>query len=180
VYLSAARRAFEAPLQGPDQQSSRPTHTIPKEHLHQWGPLSDEAIDKGLSEDLSLFTTTSPDSRKHQQILRQLRDRLVELGFSPEFNGFVDCKISCGGGDIYFEVKSASEDSFVHQMRLGVGQLMHYIWKDRQTSSRPIRGFLVIEDAPVPEGFKDFVNSVPFDICLSSEISTMQLDQIAK
>jgi len=180
VYLNAIRRAFQISMQSDDHSSTSPLRAVRNEHYLQWGPLTDDAIEKGINEDISSVTTTPPDSRRHQQILQQLRDRLLELGFAPEYNGFVDCKISCESGDVYFEVKSASQDTFVHQMRLGVGQLLHYIWKDHKTTSRPIRGFLVIEDVSAREGFKDFVHSVPFDICLSSDISDLQIDQIPK
>jgi hypothetical protein len=88
-------------MQPDDHSSTSPLRAVRNERYLQWGPLTDDATEKGINEDISSVTTTPPDSRRHQQILQQLRDRLLELGFAPEYNGFVDCKTSCESGDVY-------------------------------------------------------------------------------
>ena len=47
------------------------------------------------------------------------------------YDGLVDCIAEANDADIYFEVKSASAETVVHQARTGLGQVLHYILDGR-------------------------------------------------
>ena len=106
--------------------------------------LTVEAIQKAINEDVASAGHT-PNTQRHQEILAMLRDRLIELGLVPKYNGLVDCIVERDNFDVYIEIKSASAESVVHQVRLALGQVLHYIWLDSYGGSRPIHGHVVVE-----------------------------------
>ena len=132
VYLNAARLAL-----GIATASS-------STELRRRNDLTDEAIVKAINEDVATAGHT-PNTQRHQDILAVLRDRLVELGLVPKYDGLVDCIVEGDQFDVYFEVKSTSQESVVHQVRLALGQVLHYMWMDSDSVSRIIRSHLVIE-----------------------------------
>ncbi len=163
VYQNAARQALGQIL------ASSPT--VPRRrHI-----LTREAVQRGINEDVAAAGHT-PNTSRHQEILDQLRARLKRIGFLPKYNGLVDCIVEATDADIYFEVKSTSPESLVHQVRTGLGQVLHYIWMDSNTTSRTIRGHLVVEGpwADQNESLRDFLESCLVRLTWSQDIPSME------
>ncbi len=167
VYQNAARLALGITFESV-------TPTIRGRHT-----LTDEAIQKAINEDVATSGHT-PDSRKHQQLLALLRNRLVELGLLPQYDGLVDCIVEKDKFDIYFEVKSTSPESIVHQARLGLGQVLHYIWMDSEAAPRTIRGHLVIEGPwkSGDESLRTFLTSNSVRLTWSRDISSLRISDL--
>ena len=175
VYLNAARLAIK--ILEDTKGTDASIDSSFQRRLRKRGPLTEEAIRKGINDDIATFEATSPDSTRHQEILSELRARLIELGYCPEYDGSIDCIITSGEVDIYFEVKSASHESFSHQLRLGVGQLLHYLWTDKDVNPRPVHGWLVIDDNDAPESYEEFLKSIPLGICWRSGIPNLSIEE---
>ena len=140
-------------------------------------PLTDEAIRAAINEDVAL-SGQSPDSSRHQRILMQLRDRLVELGVKPQYDGLLDCVATIGEFDAYFEIKSASEGSVAHQVRTGLGQLLHYMWLDGANSSANLVGHLIVE-GPWQEknvSLREFAQSLAIQLIWAEEIPSFEFE----
>ena len=167
VYQNAARRALGV-SRALDQAQQRPRHR-----------LDEEAIQRAINEDVATAGHT-PNTRRHQQILALLRDRLVQLGLEPTYDGLVDCIVEMQGFDVYFEVKSASPETVLHQVRLALGQVLHYMWMDSSTSTRSIRGHLVVEGpwAPGDELLVAFVESLSIPLTWSTDIPSLTTDSL--
>ena len=167
VYLNAARLALGITL-----ESAPPI--IRGRHL-----LTDEAIQKAINEDVATSGHT-PNTQRHQQILALLKGRLIELGLVPKYNGLVDCIVEKDKFDVYFEVKSTSQESIVHQARLGLGQVLHYIWMDSGASPRTIRGHLVVEGPwnISDESLRIFLMSNSVRLTWSQDISSLEISDL--
>ena len=167
VYQNAARHAL-GPILAP-----RPSVTR-RRHL-----LTPEAIQRGINEDVAAAGHT-PNSSRHQEILDELRDRLKQIGFDPKYDGLVDCIVEATDADIYFEVKSTSPESVVHQARTGLGQVLHYIWMDTDAASRPVRGHLVVEGpwADGNESLRDFLELCLVRLTWSRDIQSMGISDL--
>ena len=168
VYLNAARRAlgFDSP--------SEPS-TFRERHA-----LTNDAIIIGINEDVATSHHT-PDSKRHQEILNQLRSQLERLGFIPKYDGLVDCIIESDDADIYFEVKSATRESVAHQVRMGLGQVLHYIWIDSESVPKALHGHLVVEGPwrSQDESLRVFVRSCSIGLTWSSEIDSLDIDDFS-
>ena len=167
VYQNAARQAL-GPILAPRPSVPR------RRHL-----LTPEAVQRGINEDVATAGHT-PNTSRHQEILEQLRARLKEIGFVPSYDGFVDCIVELTDADIYFEVKSTSPESVVHQVRTGLGQVLHYIWTDSNADSRTIRGHLVVEGpwADQNESLRDFLESCLVRLTWSRDIPSMGISDL--
>ena len=167
VYQNAARLALGITLESVSRRT-RGRHE-----------LTDEAIQKAINEDVATAGHT-PDTQRHQEILALLRDRLIELGLVPKYDGLVDCIVETDKFDFYFEVKSASPESIVHQVRLGFGQVLHYIWMDSNDSPPTIRGHLVIEGPwnTSDESLRNFLMSNSIRLTWSQEIPSLGLSDL--
>ena len=163
VYQNAARQALgQALALGPPSPRRR--------HL-----LTREAVQRGINEDVAT-AGHSPSSSRHQEILERLRARLKQIGLVPKYDGLVDCIVEVTDADIYFEVKSTSPESVVHQVRTGLGQVLHYIWMDTDATSRPIRGHLVVEGPwqGQNELLRDFLESCLVRLTWSQDIPSLE------
>ena len=82
--------------------------------------------------------------------------------------------------DIYFEVKSTSPESVVHQVRTGLGQVLHYMWRDTDATSRSIRGHLVVEGpwGEHNESLRDFLGSCLVRLTWSQDIPSMEASDL--
>ena len=112
VYHNAARRilGLDSPLESRIRR---------KRHV-----LTHDAILAGINEDVAT-AHRPPDSSRHQDILERLKHQLEYLGFIPKYDGLVDCIIETDTADIYFEVKSATRESVVRQIRTGLGPVSY-------------------------------------------------------
>ena len=167
VYQNAARQALG--------QIMAPRPSVPRRrHL-----LTQEAVQRGINEDVATAGHT-PNTSRHQEVLDRLRARLKQIGFDPKYDGLVDCIVEATDGDIYFEVKSTAPESVVHQVRMGLGQVLHYIWMDADTSPRAIRGHLVVEGpwADENESLRDFLQSCLVRLTWSRDISSLEISDI--
>ena len=168
VYQNAARRAlgFDSP--------SKPS-TYRERYV-----LTNDAIIVGINEDVSTSHHT-PDSKRHQEILDQLRRQLERLGFTPKYDGLVDCIVETAAADIYFEVKSATRESVAHQIRTGLGQVLHYIWIDSESVPKALHGHLVVEGPwrAQDESLRVFVRSCSIGLTWSSEIESLDIDDFS-
>ena len=167
VYQNAARLAL-----GIDVESGSPRPRGRSE-------LTDEAIQKAINEDVATAGHT-PNTRRHQEILALLRDRLIDLGTVPKYDGLVDCIVETDKFDVYFEVKSTSPESVVHQVRLALGQILHYIWMDSRANPRTIRGHLVVEGLwnAGDESLRTFLKSSSIRLTWSQDISSLQISDL--
>ena len=167
VYLNAARLAL-----GLSAGSSTAG-------LRRRNDLTDEAIKKAINEDVATGGHT-PNTKRHQAILADLKDRLVDLGFAPKYNGLVDCIVENDEFDVYFEVKSTTEGSLVHQLRLGLGQVLHYIWMDSGRAPRKIRGHLVIEGpwTTSDEKLREFLTANSVRLTWSQDIPRLNITDL--
>ncbi len=167
VYQNAARHALGQML------ASSPS--APRRR-HE---LTREAIQRGINEDVATAGQT-PNTSRHQEILELLRLRLKQIGFDPMYDGLVDCIVEAADADIYFEVKSASPDSVVHQVRAGLGQVLHYIWMDSDSASRTIGGHLVVEGpwADENESLRAFLESCLVRLTWSQDIPSMEASDL--
>ena len=167
VYQNAARLALGINTDS-EEPRSRGRHE-----------LTDEAIQKAINEDVATDGHT-PNTQRHQQILALLRDRLIELGLAPKYDGLVDCIVEREQFDVYFEVKSTSPESIVHQVRLGLGQVLHYIWKDSKVTPKTIRGHLVIEGPwrTNDESLRPFLMSKSIRLTWSQEITSLEISDL--
>ena len=165
VYQNAARQALGISLESVSLRT-RGRHE-----------LTDEAIQKAINEDVATAGHT-PNTQRHQQILALLRDRLIELGLAPKYDGLVDCILERDKFDVYFEVKSTSPESVVHQVRLAFGQVLHYIWMDSNDNPRTIRGHLIIEGPwnIGDESLRTFLMSNSVRLTWSHEISSLEIN----
>ena len=167
VYQNAARLALGiTPESAPPKTRGR----------HE---LTDEAIQKAINEDVATSGHT-PNSQRHQQILALLKDRLIEIGLVPKYDGLVDCIVEKDNFDVYFEVKSTSPESVVHQARLAFGQVLHYIWMDSNDGPRTIRGHLVIEGPwnTSDESLRTFLKANSVRLTWSQEISSLRISDL--
>ena len=167
VYQNAARQALG--------QILAPRPSVPRRrHL-----LTREAVQRGINEDVATAGQT-PNTSRHQEVLDRLRARLEQIGFVPRYDGLVDCIVEAGEADIYFEVKSTSAESVVHQVRTGLGQVLHYIWMDADAASRTIRGHLVVEGpwADQNESLRDFLESCLVRLTWSRDIPLMEVSDL--
>ena len=141
--------------------------------------LSDAAIQAAINEDVAMAGHT-PNTQRHQEILALLRDRLIKLGLVPKYNGLVDCIVESDKFDVYFEVKSASPESVVHQIRLALGQVLHYIWMDSGDGFRNIRGHIVVEGPwnSGHESLRTFLMSNSVRLTWSQEISSLKISDL--
>lgn len=167
VYQNAARLALGMGLESAQSQP-RSRHE-----------LTDDALQKAINEDIAAAGHT-PNTQRHQEILTLLRDRLVQLGLSPKYDGLVDCIVECEGFEVYFEVKSASPESVIHQVRLALGQVLHYMWMDSDKNPRPIRGHLVIEGPwhAGQESLRGFLQSQSIRLTWSQHIPALQTSDL--
>ena len=163
VYQNAARQALGHFLP--------PRPSVPRRRTY----LTQEAIQRGVNEDVATAGQT-PNTSRHQEILDRLRVRLKKIGFVPMYDGLVDCIVEANDADIYFEVKSTSPESVVHQVRTGVGQVLHYIWMDAESNPRTIRGHLVVEGpwAEQNESLRDFLESCLVRLTWCRDIPTLE------
>ena len=162
VYQNAARQALG--------QILAPRPSVPRRrHV-----LTREAVQRGINEDVATAGHT-PNTSRHQEILDRLRARLKQIGFVPRYDGLVDCIVEAADADIYFEVKSTSPESVVHQVRTGLGQVLHYMWMDSDATPRIIRGHLVVEGpwADQNESLRDFLESCLVRLTWSQDIPAM-------
>ena len=141
--------------------------------------LTNEAIQKAINEDVATAGHT-PNTQRHQQILASLRDRLIELDLVPKYDGLVDCIVEMDKFDVYFEVKSTSPESVAHQVRLGFGQVLHYIWMDSNSSPPSIGGHLVIEGPwnTGDESLRSFVMSNSVRLTWSQDIASLEISDL--
>ena len=141
--------------------------------------LTDEAIQKAINEDVSAAGHT-PNTQRHQEILTLLKNRLLELGLVPKYDGLVDCIVEGDKFDVYFEVKSTSPESVVHQLRLALGQVLHYIWMDTDNVARTIQGHLVIEGpwASRDESLRAFLISNSVRLTWSQDIPSLKISDL--
>ena len=167
VYQNAARQALG--------QILAPRPFVPRRrHI-----LTREAVQRGINEDVATAGHT-PNTSRHQEILDRLRARLEQIGFVPRYDGLVDCIVEATDADIYFEVKSTSPESVVHQVRTGLGQVLHYMWMDTDAASRIIRGHLVVEGpwADQNESLRDFLESCLVRLTWSQDIPSMETSDL--
>lgn len=162
VYQNAARIALG--LSALSEQSVR----------RQRHELTPDAVERGINEDVSISGHT-PNTNRHQMILDQLRVRLVQLGLAPKYDGLVDCIVEAESFDIYFEVKSCSSETVVHQIRTGLGQVLHYMWMDNDIDQRALRGHLVVEGpwGSSNEDLRRFVETYSIRLTWSEDIPTL-------
>ena len=167
VYQNAARRIL-----GFDLPVGLPTHR--ERHI-----LTDDAVIRGVNEDVAM-AHHAPNSTRHQEILRQLMTQLKHMGFVPKYDGLVDCIVETEGVDLYFEVKSTTQESVAHQVRTGLGQVLHYMWTDAESSSRVIHGHLVVEGPwrPQDESLRAFVSSHAIGLTWSSQLSSLAVGDL--
>ena len=166
VYLNAARLAL-----GSREGAVR---AIRRRRSMTW-----ETIRNGINDDVAT-TGSSPDTVRHQEILNQLRLRLEELGLVPQYDGYVDCIVECDAVDIYFEVKSCTSDTVTHQVRTGLGQVLHYMWMDGENNPRTINGHLVVQGpwSGHYEELKSFVESCSIRLTWSDEIPSLTVGDL--
>ena len=107
-------------------------------------------------------------------------DRIIELGLVPKYDGLVDCIVERKNCDVYFEIKSTSSESIVHQVRLAFGQVLHYVWMDFDDDSKTIRGHLVIEGPwnTRDEELPTFLMSNSVRLTWSQEISSLEISDL--
>ena len=167
VYQNAARLALGITLE---------SGSLRNRGRHE---LTDEAIQKAINEDVATAGHT-PNTQRHQQILALLRDRLIALGLVPKYDGLVDCIVEKDNFDIYFEVKSTSPESIVHQVRLAFGQVLHYIWMDSNDNPRAMRGHLVIEGPwnTNDESLRTFLTSNSVHLTWSQDVHSLEINNL--
>jgi hypothetical protein len=99
-----------------------------------------------------------------------LGQALLENGLSPHYNMYVDVAVLTPHCDILFEVKSATSENFLEQLRRGVGQLLEYRFRlSRARDSEAVRPVVVIEASANPADLHfaaDFVASIGFGLVL--------------
>lgn len=164
VYQIAARRALGMDI-----------HLVPGVKRNR-SHLTNEAIQKAINEDVAL-SGQLPESRRHQDILERLCNRLTVLGYSPKYDGLVDCIVELESIDVYFEIKSTSPGSIASQVRMGLGQILHYMWLDIQSGRKNIVGHLVVEGpwAKKNESLKEFARSLSIRLVWSEDIESLEL-----
>ena len=167
VYQNAARQTL-------GQVLARRLSVPRRRHL-----LTREAVQRGINEDVATAGHT-PNTSRHQEILERLGARLRQIGFLPMYDGLVDCIVEVTDADIYFEVKSTSPESVVHQVRTGLGQILHYMWLDSDATPRNIRGHLVVEGpwADQNESLRDFLESCLIRLTWSQDIPSMGISDL--
>ena len=167
VYQNAARQALGL--------TSLARTSVPRKR-HE---LTQEAVRRGINEDVAT-AGQAPNTSRHQEILERLRVRLEQIGLVPRYDGLVDCIVEGTDADIYFEVKSASADSVVHQMRTGLGQILHYMWMDADDSPRTIRGHLVVQGPWMPdnESLRAFLESCSVQLTWSQDIPSLDVNDL--
>ena len=167
VYQNAARLALGI------------TFDSPSFEIRGRHELTVEAIQKAINEDVSTAGHT-PNTQRHQEILALLRDRLIELELVPKYNGLVDCIVERDEFDIYFEVKSAYPESVVHQVRLALGQVLHYIWMDSGDGSRTIHGHIVAEGPwdSGHESLRTFLATCSVRLTWSQDIASLNISDL--
>ena len=114
---------------------------------HEFSELSarQSMLDDGT---LSSIQITGDTNTKHQAILGLLTQELEKHEFSPAYNRFVDLQASHRGQDIFFEVKTISEENFFKQLRLAIGQLLEYRFRFKKFSSGNHAKLVVVIEKP--------------------------------
>ena len=96
------------------------------------------------------------------------------------YDGLVDCIVEFEDADIYFEVKATSSESLVHQVRTGMGQVLHYMWMDKDATPRTIRGHLVVQGpwTDQNESLRAFLESYLIRLTWSQDISSLGVSDL--
>ena len=165
------------PLDG-DVRGTEPVSTM---FYRKSVPLTESAIKAGISANLTAMSVYSPDARRHQEILLSLRNRLVLLGFHPQYDRLIDCKIVVSGSPVYFEVKSSQPENMLHQTMLGVGQLDFYKWLDINNGLKGIERHLVLEDrAKRRDAIPKFVRAQGIGFTWSTGLDCLNIGDLRK
>lgn len=162
VYLNAARRVLGLLSRKRSGQRRR-------------RQLTREAVRKGIREEV-VVTGHNPETKRHQELLERLRSRLEQIGFVPLYDDLVDCLVDTHDMEVYYEIKSTFQDSIVSQIRLGLGQVLHYLWMDAEASPRVRRGHLIVEGpwSDDDESLKEFVRSVSVGLTWGNELDSAE------
>lgn len=87
-------------------------------------------------------------SRRHQEILKLMGRTLATYGLHPTYSRLVDLRVELPRYEVFFEVKTATRENFLQQVRLATGQLLEYCFRGRrQDGDQPIRLVAVVERA---------------------------------
>lgn len=121
--------------------------SMPRGRAATFSTLSSKAI-RQLPGGIPMSTDTEPRTEEHQALLRRLVGAIESHGLQATYNVFVDARVTGGGRQLLFEVKSADVGSFSDQLRLSVGQLLEYRYRFGHMTERTDL-CVVITDVPV-------------------------------
>jgi hypothetical protein len=86
--------------------------------------------------------------RRHQQVLKSLATNLLTYGLKPFESRFVDLRVLADAQEVFFEIKTATADNFLHQIRLALGQLLEYRYRyQEQAGDKSIKLVAVLEQS---------------------------------
>jgi len=177
VFLNAARLALDESSPETLENSNEAGSLIHISKNRKRHSLDDLAIGSSSTES-ETYSAHPPDSRRHQNILKTLRDQLISIGLEPLHDGYIDCIVEFNKFDVFFEVKSASSPaSFAHQLRQGVGQLLYYLWQSR-SQTKPASGWVVIEQRDVDFDYLSYVNSTGLSVLTTNELQSLSLSDL--
>ena len=97
---------------------------------------------------------------------------LVDYGLQPRYNTRVDVAVLASGCDVLFEVKTATPENFLHQLRAAVGQLLEYRFRLRRSADKTVRLVVAIEgssEGAELEFARQFLASIGLDLVLWRE-----------
>jgi hypothetical protein len=86
--------------------------------------------------------------RKHQLIVGELKDVLARRGLRPCCNVYVDTAVLTPQLDLLFEVKTATAENLLEQLRCAVAQLFEYRFRIQLGDRRRRVGLVVVIEAP--------------------------------
>ena len=133
-----------------------------------FAPLSAESVPISDPTD-SRIRVEDPDkgTRAHQVLLARLVAACEREGYLVTNNGEVDARVAAGHEQLFFEVKTADDESFVHQIRLAVGQLLDYRHRFSWLANRTLLCVVITEPEQGEGGRARFASAAGVGVVLS-------------
>jgi hypothetical protein len=108
-------------------------------------------------------------TRNHQALLLGLAEELRRLGWAVTHNHEVDARVSRRSRQVIFEVKTAEATASAQQLRLAVGQLLHYEYLFGPCARRTLLALVVRDSEVIRAEDRRFLESLGISlVCCTS------------
>ena len=111
-----------------------------------------EPVRTGIVQRLVNEAALDRANQVHQQLTNNIAAKVLNKGYTPRFNKYIDLYSKIAGQDVIFEMKSCTQDNILHQVRNGISQLYEYRYLQNMNDASLV---LVLESKP--EGDRNWI-----------------------